>query len=93
MPASQLRWLDERFQGWYEHMSREGLDLSLCLDLKGTVHPGGGCVVTLSGTADEALLRETSPFVAVNDLELVPAARALFGGGPAPAASGPASQQ
>ncbi|GAB4822561.1 hypothetical protein N2152v2_009607 [Parachlorella kessleri] len=75
----QLRALDEKFMSWYQHMTRESLDVSLCLDLKGSVQ-GGNCVVTLSGTADEALLRETSPLVAINDLELVSAAVAMFGG-------------
>jgi hypothetical protein len=37
-------------------------------------------VVALSGTADELMLRETSPLVAINDLELVPAAVSMFGG-------------
>lgn len=85
-----LQALDERLITWYQHMTRESLDVSLCLDVKGSVS-GGSCWVTLSGTADEAQLRETSPLVAVNDLELLPAAVALFGppvgvGGGGPAA-------
>lgn len=58
----------------------------MCLDLKGTVQ-GGSCVVTLSGTAEEVMLRETSPFVGVNDLELLPCAVSMWGLGAATAAA------
>ena len=61
--------------------------VSLCLDLKGAVAAGGSCVVTLSGAADEVALRETSPFVVTNDLELVPFANHLWGPGAAQAAA------
>lgn len=92
VPPPVLRALDERCQGWYQHMSRESLDVSLCLDAKGGVSPAGTCVVTLSGTAEEAALRETSPLVAVNDLELVPLAHSLWGL-PPPAAWRAAQEQ
>ena len=44
----QLRALDEKFMSWYQHMTRESLDISLCLDLKGCVQVFVCC---LTGTA------------------------------------------
>lgn len=88
--------VEERFRSWYANMSRAGLDISMCVDAKaGLVPPTGGgggssltgggaglCVLRLSGAADDAALRETSPLILVNDLDLVPVGRGMRGDPP-----------
>lgn len=83
MSPEALEPLEERFRSWYANMSRAGLDISMCVDARaGLTDNGAKCVVRLSGTADEAALRETSPLVAVNDIDLVPLGRAMRGDPP-----------
>lgn len=104
MTREGLRPVEERFCTWYANMSRAGLDVSMCVDVKaglvgqqgdGSSGPGhissssssgstisagtGQCLVRLSGMADEDALRETSPLILVNDLDLVPLGRAMRG--------------
>jgi hypothetical protein len=69
-------------------MSREGLDISVCVDARAALADGTGqCVLRLGGTADDEALRETSPLILVNDVDLVPLGKAMRGDPP------PASQQ
>ena len=74
--------VEERFRTWFANMSREGLDISVCVDAKAALE-GGQCLVRLSGTADDGALRETSPLILVNDLDLVTLGKAMRGDPPA----------
>ena len=75
--------VEERFRAWYATMSRQGLDMSICVDARAALE-GGQCLVRLSGVAEEgAALRETAPLVLINDLDLVPLGRAMRGDPPA----------
>ena len=62
VPAAQLRALDERFQLWYQHMTREGLDggwaggrrrsawrCELRPLLRAVLQPGAVCTLLLAG--------------------------------------------
>jgi hypothetical protein len=76
--------LEDRFKAWYANMCREGLDISVCVDARAGLLDGtGACVVRLSGAAEDGALRETSPLVLVNDLDLVPLGKAMRGDPPA----------
>ncbi|EFN59785.1 hypothetical protein CHLNCDRAFT_56574 [Chlorella variabilis] len=84
MTPEALEPLEERFRTWYANMSRAGLDISMCVDAKAGLTEGTGqCVVRLSGAADDEALRETSPLILVNDLDLVPLGKAMRGDPPA----------
>jgi hypothetical protein len=75
-----LEPLEERFRTWYGNMTRAGLDISMCVDAKaGLVGSCSQCIVRFSGTADDEALRETSPLIVVNDLDLVPLGSAMRG--------------
>lgn len=105
MTREALEPIEERFRTWYGNMSRAGLDISMCVDVKAgllaAVQDGGGgkhqagsvgagqCLVRLSGTADDDALRETSPLILVNDLDLVPLGRAMRGDPPPSQNPGP----
>jgi hypothetical protein len=68
-------------EGWYRLMSREALDVSMCLDASAGVE-GDALVLTFSGAADDDALRATSPLVLTNELELVPLGKAMRGDPP-----------
>lgn len=55
-------------------MTREGLEISICVDARAALE-SGACLLRLSGTADDASLRTTSPAVVTQDLELKVGAR------------------
>lgn len=103
MNREALEPLEQRFRTWYGNMSRPGLDISMCVDVKaGLVSQEadsfvgsnnstgmGQCIVRLSGTADDEALRETSPLILVNDLDLVPVGKAMRGDPPPAQNPGP----
>jgi hypothetical protein len=82
--AERMEALQISMQQWYQLMTRDALDISVCLDAKGEVvaEKRGDFIVTLSGQADEAALRATSPLVLTNELELVRLGRAMRGDPP-----------
>lgn len=84
--AERMEGLQISMQQWYQLMTRDALDISVCLDAKGEVvaEKRGDFIVTLSGQADEAALRATSPLVLTNELELVRLGRAMRGDPPQP---------
>lgn len=99
MSEESLAPLEERFRTWYANMTREGLDMSMCVDAKaaltseaegaGASGAAGGagageCLLRLSGTADDKSLSETSPLFLVNDVDLVALGRAMRGDPPLP---------
>ena len=84
-PEEELTAFRERMQGWYRELTREALDVSVCLDVKGGTD-SGPFVVSFSGTADDAHLRATSPLILNNEIDLVPLGRAMRGDAPAGAA-------
>ena len=59
----------------------QALDVSVCLDTKGEVQDGK-FMLFLSGTADQAALRATSPLVLTNEIDLVPLGKAMRGDPP-----------
>ena len=84
MTPEALEPLEERFRTWYTNMSRAGLDMSICVDAKAGLAEGSGhCMVRLSGAADDNVLRETSPLVLINEVDLVPLGKAMRGDPPA----------
>ncbi|KAL4450201.1 hypothetical protein ABPG77_010870 [Micractinium sp. CCAP 211/92] len=103
MSRDALAPLEERFRTWYGNMTRAGLDISMCVDAKAglvgdgsgnNISGGGGagagqCLIRLSGTADDDALRETSPLILINDLDLVPLGRAMRGDPPPAQNPGP----
>ncbi|KAL4421597.1 hypothetical protein ABPG75_010888 [Micractinium tetrahymenae] len=104
MSRDVLAPVEERFRTWYGNMSRAGLDISMCVDAKaglvgqdgsrsgsssGGIAGSGQCMVRLSGTADDEALRETSPLILINDLDLVPLGRAMRGDPPPAQNPGP----
>lgn len=74
----EIRPFVERMQAWYRLMTRRALEVSLCVDIKGSAE-GGDFVVHVAGTADDARVRETSPMVLTNDIDLVPLGKAMRG--------------
>ncbi len=83
MSEESLQPLEERFRTWYSNMSRAGLDISMCVDAKAALADSSGhCLLRLVGAAEEEALRETSPLILVNDLDLVPLGRAMRGDPP-----------
>lgn len=81
--AEALLEYDDRMAWWFRYMTHESLDISLCLDTKGSV-AGTDFIVQLSGTAEDGAVRETSPLVMTNDLDLVPLGKAMRGDLPDP---------
>lgn len=78
-----LQPLEERFRTWYSNMSRAGLDISMSVDAKAALADSNGhCLLRFVGAAEEDALRETSPLILVNDLDLVPLGRAMRGDPP-----------
>eukprot|EP00887_Chlorella_sp_A99_P003983 scaffold11.g3983.t1 len=75
---AELEAVHERFQGWYSNMTREGLELSICVDAKAGLE-GGAALLRLFGTADDAALRTTSPCVLTQDLDLRTLGRLMRG--------------
>lgn len=82
-PQEELDAYRESMKGWYRMMTREELDVSMCLDTKGEVQEGK-FMVFVSGTADQAALRATSPLVLTNEIDLVSLGKAMRGDPPAP---------
>lgn len=68
----------DQMKSWYTLMTRESLNVSACVDTKGEVEEGS-FIVRLSGRADEAALRATSPLVVTNEIDLVPLGKAMRG--------------
>lgn len=68
-------------QGWYRLLTKEQLNVSICLDTKGEVE-NGAFIASFSGKADEAALRATSPLVMTNEIDLVPLGKAMRGDPP-----------
>lgn len=79
-----------KMEGLYGLFSREGLDVSLCWNVKAAVEKGD-VIIRIGGRADDAAVRETSPLVVVTDLDLVPLGKAMRGDPPAHSAAASAS--
>ena len=73
-----------RSTGRYAAMTREGLELSICVDAKAGLE-GGHCLLRFFGTADDAALRTTSPCVLTQGMDLVTVGKAMRGDKPVPA--------
>ena len=80
-PPEEVAAYRERMKGWYRLMTREALNVSVCVDTRGEVE-GGAFMVQLSGKAEDAALRATSPLVMTNEIDLVPLGKAMRGDPP-----------
>jgi hypothetical protein len=80
-PPAELEAFRESMKGWYSLLTREALDVSACVDTRGEVHDGA-FVLFLSGTAEQAALRATSPMVLTNEIDLVPLGKLMRGDPP-----------
>ena len=68
----------EQMEGWYNLLTREDLNVSVCLDSAGEVE-NNHFLIKLSGKAEETALRATSPLVLTNEIDLVPLGKAMRG--------------
>ena len=77
-PPEELEALRDQMKGWYNLLTREDLNVSVCVDTAGEVE-NNQFIVKLSGKADEAALRATSPLVLTNEIDLVPLGKMMRG--------------
>ena len=77
-PKEELEVFREKMKGWYSLLTRDDLNVSVCIDTAGEVE-GGQFIVKLSGKAEESALRATSPLVLTNEIDLVPLGKLMRG--------------
>ena len=65
-------------KGWYSLLTREDLNISVCVDTAGEVE-NNEFMVKFSGKADERAIRATSPLVLTNEIDLVPLGKLMRG--------------
>jgi hypothetical protein len=74
----ELEAFRDQMKGWYNLLTREDLNVSVCVDTAGEVEDNQ-FMVKLSGKADEDALRATSPLVLTNEIDLVPLGKLMRG--------------
>ena len=77
-PPEELEVFRDQMKGWYNLLTREDLNVSVCVDTAGEVE-NNQFMVKLSGKADEDALRATSPLVLTNEIDLVPLGKLMRG--------------
>ncbi|KAH7615566.1 hypothetical protein Ndes2526B_g09687 [Nannochloris sp. 'desiccata'] len=77
-PPEELEGFRDQMKGWYNLLTREDLNVSVCVDTAGEVEDDQ-FMVKLSGKADEDALRATSPLVLTNEIDLVPLGKLMRG--------------
>jgi len=77
-PPEELEAFRDQMKGWYSLLTREDLNVSVCVDTAGEVEDNE-FMVKLSGKADEDALRATSPLVLTNEIDLVPLGKLMRG--------------
>ena len=71
-------------EGWYSLLTRDHLNLSMCIDTAGEVLDGV-FIAHFKGTAEDGAVRATSPLIVTNELDLVPLGKLMRGDPPEPA--------
>ena len=77
-PTEELEIFRDQMKGWYSLLTREDLNISVCVDTAGEVE-NNEFMVKFSGKADESALRATSPLVLTNEIDLVPLGKLMRG--------------
>lgn len=70
-----------KMEGWYSQLTRNALNISMCLDTTGEV-VDEVFIASFKGTAEDGALRATSPLVLTNEIDLVPLGKAMRGDPP-----------
>jgi hypothetical protein len=74
-------------EGWYSLLTRDHLNLSMCIDTAGEVLDGV-FIAHFKGRAEDGAVRATSPLIVTNELDLVPLGKLMRGDGPVPTTDG-----
>jgi len=70
-----------KMEGWYSLLTRDALNLSMCIDTSGEV-VDGVFIASFRGSAEDGAVRATSPLIVTNELDLVPLGKAMRGDPP-----------
>ena len=68
-------------EGWYSLLTRDHLNLSMCIDTAGEVLDGV-FIAHFKGRAEDGAIRATSPLIVTNELDLVPLGKLMRGDPP-----------
>ena len=68
-------------EGWYSLLTRDHLNLSMCIDTAGEVLDGV-FIAHFKGRAEDGAVRATSPLIVTNELDLVPLGKLMRGDPP-----------
>lgn len=79
--SEELLDLRIKMEGWYNLLTRDALNLSMCIDTSGEV-VDGVFIASFKGTAEDEAVRATSPLIVTNELDLVPLGKAMRGDPP-----------
>lgn len=79
--SEELLDLRHKMEGWYNLLTRDALNLSMCIDTSGEV-VDGVFIASFRGTAEDGAMRTTSPLIMTNELDLVPLGKAMRGDPP-----------
>lgn len=80
MSPKSLKGFDSKFDTWHRHLTKETLDVAVCLAAESNVHrksKSEPLMVHVAGTSDDAF--GTKPLSITNEVELVSMIRALKG--------------
>ena len=79
--SEQLAEFRHTMEGWYSLLTRDHLNLSMCIDTAGEVLDGV-FIAHFKGTAEDGAVRATSPLIVTNELDLVPLGKLMRGDPP-----------
>ena len=83
MSKQAVKGFDAKFDSWHRHLTKETLDVAVCLAAESNVHrksKSEPMMVHVSGTSDDAV--GTKPVSLTNEIELVSMIRSLRGDTP-----------
>eukprot|EP00890_Picochlorum_soloecismus_P005506 jgi/Picsp_1/5957/NSC_03313-R1_hypothetical protein CHLNCDRAFT_56574 [Chlorella variabilis] len=79
--SEELAMFRSKMEAWYNSLTRDALNISMCLDTGGEV-VDGVFIASFRGMAEEGAVRSTSPLILTNELDLVPLGKAMRGDPP-----------
>ena len=79
--SEELLDFRHKMEGWYSLLTRDALNLSMCIDTSGEV-VDGVFIASFRGSAEDGAVRATSPLIVTNELDLVPLGKAMRGDPP-----------
>lgn len=79
--SEELAMFRSKMEAWYNSLTRDALNISMCLDTAGEV-VDGVFIASFRGVAEEGAVRSTSPLILTNELDLVPLGKAMRGDPP-----------